>query len=35
MPPFGPIKRADFIRALRAAGFSGPYARGKHAFTSS
>lgn len=31
MPPFGPIKRADLIRALRAAGFSAPEAGGKHA----
>ena len=32
MPPFGPIKRADLIRALRQVGFTGPYAGGKHAF---
>jgi len=31
MPPFGPIKRADLIRALRAAGFSGPESGGRHA----
>lgn len=24
MPPFGPIKRRDLIRALRRAGFTGP-----------
>lgn len=28
MPPFGPISRADLIRALRALGFPG----GRHAF---
>ena len=32
MPPFGPIKRNDFIRTLRKAGFKGPYAGGKHEF---
>jgi predicted RNA binding protein YcfA (HicA-like mRNA interferase family) len=32
MPPFGPISRSDFIRALRAAGFTGPYPGGKHSF---
>lgn len=32
MPSFGPIKRADLIRALRDAGFAGPYAGGKHQF---
>jgi predicted RNA binding protein YcfA (HicA-like mRNA interferase family) len=32
MPPFGPISRKDFIRALRSAGFDGPYSGGKHPF---
>ncbi len=31
MPPFGPIKRADLIRYLRQAGFTGPYSGGRHA----
>lgn len=30
MPSFGPIKRADLIRAMRQAGFSGPEPGGKH-----
>ena len=30
MPPWGPIKRVDLISALGRAGFSGPYAGGKH-----
>jgi predicted RNA binding protein YcfA (HicA-like mRNA interferase family) len=32
MPPFGPISRRNLTRALRAAGFEGPYAGGKHSF---
>lgn len=32
MPTFGSIKRKDFIRALKDAGFDGPYAGGKHEF---
>lgn len=32
MPPFGPIKRTDLIRALRTLGFEGPYAGGKHQY---
>jgi predicted RNA binding protein YcfA (HicA-like mRNA interferase family) len=32
MPPFGPISRRELIRCLRALGFDGPYAGGKHAF---
>lgn len=32
MPPFGPIKRRDLIRALRAAGFAGPFPKGRHEF---
>ena len=32
MPRFGPISRNDLIRALREAGFDGPYSGGKHSF---
>ena len=32
MPPFGPIKRQDLIRHLKALGFEGPYAGGKHRY---
>jgi predicted RNA binding protein YcfA (HicA-like mRNA interferase family) len=32
MPPFGPLSRQDLIRYLRAMGFDGPYAGGKHSF---
>jgi predicted RNA binding protein YcfA (HicA-like mRNA interferase family) len=32
MPHFGPVKRRDLIAALRRAGFTGPYAGGKHEF---
>jgi predicted RNA binding protein YcfA (HicA-like mRNA interferase family) len=32
MPPVGPISRLDLIRALRAAGLTGPHAGGKHSF---
>jgi predicted RNA binding protein YcfA (HicA-like mRNA interferase family) len=32
MPAFGSIKRKDFIRPLKDAGFEGPYAGGKHEF---
>ena len=32
MPPLRPISRRDLIRALRRAGFDGPYTGGKHAF---
>jgi len=32
MPSFGAIKRKDFIRALKQAGFEGPHAGGKHEF---
>ena len=32
MPAFGPIKRRDLIRALRARGFAGPFSGGKHPF---
>ena len=30
MPHFGPISRGDLIRALRQAGFEGPYQAGPH-----
>jgi predicted RNA binding protein YcfA (HicA-like mRNA interferase family) len=32
MPPVGPIKRKDLIKALKKAGFEGPHAGGKHEF---
>ena len=32
MPPFGSIKRKELIRALKQAGFEGPFAGGKHEF---
>jgi len=32
MPPFGPVKRKDLIRAFRALGFEGPYSGGRHQF---
>ena len=32
MPHFGPIKRRELIAALRRAGFTGPFAGGKHEF---
>jgi predicted RNA binding protein YcfA (HicA-like mRNA interferase family) len=32
MPSFGPIKRVELIRALRQAGFEGPFTGGKHQF---
>lgn len=32
MPAFAPVKRKDLIKALRQAGFEGPYAGGKHEF---
>jgi predicted RNA binding protein YcfA (HicA-like mRNA interferase family) len=32
VPPFGPIRQTDLIRALRALGFDGPYSGGKHQF---
>ena len=32
MPPFGPVSRVEFIRALRQLGFDGPYSGGKHQF---
>ncbi len=32
MPPFGPIKRKDLIRALQSLGFEGPYSGGRHQY---
>ena len=32
MPPFGPIKHRDLIRALRKLGFVGPYSGGRHQY---
>ena len=32
MPSFGPIKRQDLIKALKLAGFTGPFTGGKHEF---
>lgn len=32
MPPFGPIKRRDLIRALKKLGFKGPYSGGRHQY---
>jgi predicted RNA binding protein YcfA (HicA-like mRNA interferase family) len=32
MPPFGPIKRKELVKALMQAGFEGPFAGGKHEF---
>ena len=32
MPPFGPVKRQDLIRHLKALDFAGPYAGGKHQY---
>ena len=32
MPPFAPTSRRKLVAALRALGFDGPYAGGKHQF---
>ncbi len=32
MTPFKPIKRKNLIKALKEAGFEGPYAGGRHEF---
>ena len=32
MPSFGSISRRELIRALKQAGFEGPYSGGKHQF---
>jgi predicted RNA binding protein YcfA (HicA-like mRNA interferase family) len=32
VPPFKPVKRRDLIKALKAAGFEGPFTGGRHEF---
>jgi predicted RNA binding protein YcfA (HicA-like mRNA interferase family) len=32
MPPFGPVRRTELVRALRSLGFDGPFSGGKHQF---
>jgi predicted RNA binding protein YcfA (HicA-like mRNA interferase family) len=32
VPAFGPIRQRDLVRALRTAGFEGPFSGGKHPF---
>ncbi len=32
MPPFGPIKRRELIRALRKFGFDGPFPGSNHQY---
>ena len=32
MPPVGPTSWRDLVRALREAGFDGPYSGGRHPF---
>jgi predicted RNA binding protein YcfA (HicA-like mRNA interferase family) len=32
MPAFGPVKRPELIRGLKALGFLGPFSGGKHQF---
>ncbi len=32
MPPFGPIKRRELIRALRKLGFDGPFPGSNHQY---
>jgi predicted RNA binding protein YcfA (HicA-like mRNA interferase family) len=32
MPPFGPVRRVELVRALRSLGFDGPFSGGKHQF---
>lgn len=32
MPPFGPLKRTELIRALRSLGWEGPYSGGNHQY---
>ena len=32
MPPFGPVRRSELVRALRVLGFEGPFSGGKHQF---
>jgi predicted RNA binding protein YcfA (HicA-like mRNA interferase family) len=32
MPSFGPIKRRELLKALKRAGFEGPFTGGRHEF---
>jgi predicted RNA binding protein YcfA (HicA-like mRNA interferase family) len=32
MPPFKPVKRKELIKALKEAGFDGPFPGGRHEF---
>ena len=32
MPPIGPVSRGDLIRALRRAGFTGPFSGSRHEY---
>ena len=32
MPPFKPVKRRELIKALKEAGFDGPFTGGRHEF---
>jgi predicted RNA binding protein YcfA (HicA-like mRNA interferase family) len=32
VPAFGPIKRKNLLKALKQAGFDGPFTGGKHEF---
>ena len=32
MPHFGPLKRTELLKYLKALGFEGPYSGGKHQF---
>ena len=32
MPPFGPVRRNELVRAFRSLGFEGPYPGGRHQF---
>lgn len=32
MPHFGPLKRIELLKYLKALGFEGPYSGGKHQF---
>lgn len=32
MPPFKPVNRKDLVKALKKAGFEGPFVGGRHEF---
>jgi predicted RNA binding protein YcfA (HicA-like mRNA interferase family) len=32
MPPFKPVNRKDLVKALKKAGFEGPFIGGRHEF---